>query len=54
VSDDFFINGVELVVLPQRFVGARYVLAPTEDPATSNYFLIDTSALDGPDILAPF
>jgi hypothetical protein len=54
VSDDFFINGIEFVVLPQRFVAARYVLAPTADPATDSYFLIDTSALDGADVLAPF
>jgi hypothetical protein len=54
VNDDFFINGIELTVHPQRFISARYVLSPSADPATGNYFLLDTSALDGADVLAPF
>lgn len=54
VADDFFIQGMELTVMPEGCIGARYVLSPTHDPATGAYFVIDTSALDGPDILAPF
>lgn len=54
VSDDFFINGIELTINPTGVLSARYVLSPSDDPATGSYFLIDTSALDGADVLAPF
>jgi hypothetical protein len=54
VNDAFFINGIDLRVEPAGFLIARYVLSPTDDPATGSYFLIDTSSINGADVLAPF
>lgn len=54
VNDAFFINGVELHVLPTGTMEALYTLAPTNDPAVNNFFVIDSSSLNGPDVLAPF
>jgi len=56
VSDDFFINAVELTILASGHLVARYALAPASDPFAmgGTYFILDSSALDGPDVLAPF
>jgi len=54
VSDDFYINGVELMLTTDGYLQADYILTPAQDPFAGNYFEIDTSALDGADVLAPF
>jgi hypothetical protein len=54
VNADFFINGIEMTVMKERVMHARYTLAQALDPAVGPYFIIDTSAVNGPDVLAPF
>jgi hypothetical protein len=54
VSDDFHINGMTLTITPDGYVQARYTLAVAMTPASGNYFVLGTSELGGPDILAPF
>jgi hypothetical protein len=54
VSDDFFINGVELSVTPNGHVHAAYVLAPAADPYAALYWLLGTSTLGTDTLLAPF
>lgn len=52
VNGDYYINGIECVRLPGGQLQATYTIAPDLDIAT--YFILDSSALDGADILAPF
>jgi hypothetical protein len=51
LNEEFFINGIELRILPSGHIAAEYILTPTLD---NTFFIIGTSALNGADILAYF
>lgn len=54
VAGEYFINGINLRIGPV-VVEATYDLAPATDPyGVGTYFIIDTSSIDGPDVIAPF
>jgi len=54
VSDDFFINGMELVVKPSGHVQATYILTPAQDPFAGLYWILGTSTLGTNTTPAPF
>jgi hypothetical protein len=54
VSDDFFINAVELSVTANGHVMASYTLAMAADPFSALYWMLGTSVLGTNTLLAPF
>jgi hypothetical protein len=54
VANDFFINGVELRVLPTCVVMGIYTLAPAQDPFSGLYWVLGTSTLGTDTRPAPF
>lgn len=54
VSDDFFINAVELSVTANGHVMASYTLATAADPFSALYWMLGTSVLGTNTLLAPF
>lgn len=53
IASQYFVNGVRLVIGP-AVVEAQYVLAPATAPNEGTFFVVDTSVLDGADVLAAF
>ncbi len=53
VNDQFIVNGVELRILSTGTVDATYTLMPV-GPTLDDFFIVDSSSINGADILAPF
>lgn len=53
VSTDFFVNGMEFNVDPGKILNVTYYLERAFGAAGATYFVLDTSVLDGMDILLP-
>lgn len=54
VASEYFINGVTETVPAKGRMTARYILTPAIDPYGGNLFIVDTSAVDGANVLAAF
>lgn len=52
-NSHFFINGMHLRVVPTGHVEAEYVLAPSNDPNSGNYWLLEVGLLGSTTVLAP-
>ncbi len=54
VNNDYFINAVELRVLPSGQIASTYTLAPAQDPFAGLYWVLGTGILGTSTIPAPF
>lgn len=54
LSSSFFINGMELRILPTQHLQATYTLAPAADPFAGLYWILGSSVLGTNSIPAPF
>lgn len=54
LNSDFFINAIELVVLPTQHLSVTYTLAPAADPLADLYWILGTGVLGTSTIPAPF